>query len=67
MKICVPYHRVRCGYAPDVTKKIKEKIKQDLTTRYQDGDIKNVLHIFMYLDPRFKQLPMLTEIQKKQV
>ena len=46
----------------DVTKKIKEKIKQDLTTRYQDGDIKNVLQISMYLDPRFKQLPMLTEI-----
>jgi len=45
----------------DITKKIKEKIKQDLITRYQDDYVKNVLYISMYLDPRFKQLPMLTE------
>ena len=51
----------------DVAKKIKEKIKQDLITRYQSDEIENVLHISMYLDPRFKLLPMLTEEQKRTV
>ena len=36
-------------------------------TRYQVDDIENVLHISMYLDPRFKLLPMLTEQQKRAV
>ena len=45
----------------DMVKKIKEKIKQDLVTRYQSDDVKNVLYISMYLDPSFKLLPMLTE------
>ena len=43
----------------DVTKKIKEKIKQDLVTRYQGDEIENILHVSMYLDPRFKQLRCL--------
>ena len=51
----------------DAAKKIKEKIKQDLVTRYQGDEIENVLHISMYLDPRFKALPMLTEQQKRAV
>jgi len=38
----------------DVTKKIKEKNKQDLITRYQGDDIENILYVSMYLDPRFK-------------
>ena len=49
----------------DVAKKMKEKIKQDLITRYQSDEIQNVLHISMYLDPRFKLLPVLTEEQKR--
>ena len=48
----------------DITKTIKEKIKQNLITRYRGGKIENILHVSMYLDPRFKQLPMLTERQK---
>ena len=50
----------------DAAKK-KEKIKQDLVTRYQGDEIENVLHISMYLDPRFKALTMLTEQQKRAV
>ena len=49
----------------DVAKKIKEKIKQDLITRYQNDEIENVLYISMYLDPRFNSLPMHTEQKKK--
>ena len=51
----------------DVVMKVKGKIKQDLITRYQGDEIENVLHISMYLDPRFKLLPMLTEQQKRAV
>ena len=51
----------------DIAKKIKDKIKQDLIARYQGDDTENVLHISMYLDPRFKLLPMLTEQQKRAV
>jgi len=40
----------------DVTKKIKEKIKQDLITRYQGDDIENILYVSMYLDPSFRCL-----------
>ena len=43
------------------------KNKADLITRYQSDEIENVLHISMYLDPRFKLLPMLTEEQKRTV
>ena len=43
------------------------KIKQNLITRYQSDEIENVLHISMYLDPRFKLLPLLTEEQKRTV
>ena len=45
----------------DIAKEIQEKIKQDLITRYQNDEIENVLYISMYLDPRFKSLPLLTE------
>ena len=50
----------------DIIKKIKEKIKHHLITRYQDNNIKNVLYISLYLNHRLKQLPMLTEIKKKE-
>ena len=51
----------------DIAKKIKEKIKQDLITRYQNDEIENVLYISMYLDPRFKSLQVLSEQKKKSV
>ena len=51
----------------DAAKKIKEKIKQDLVIRYQDDETENVLYISMYLDARFKVLPVLTEQQKRTV
>ena len=35
----------------DITKKIKEKIKQDLVTRYRGDEIENILQVSMYLDP----------------
>ena len=38
-----------------------------MITRYQSDEIENVLHISLYLDPRFKLLPMLTEEQKRTV
>ena len=49
----------------DIAKKINEKTKQDLVTRYHSDDTENVLYISMYLDSKFKLFPMLTE-QKKE-
>ena len=51
----------------DVVKKIKDAIRQNLSTRYQEEDIKTMLLVAMYLDPRFKKAPMLTAEKKASI
>ena len=51
----------------DVVKKIKDAIRQNLPTRYQEEDIKTILLVAMYLDPRFKEAPMLTAEKKASI
>ena len=48
----------------DIVKKIKDAIRQNLSTRYQDEEIQTILLVAMYLDPRFKKAPMLTAEKK---
>ena len=48
----------------DVVKKIKDAIRQNLSTRYQEEQIETMLLVAMYLDPRFKKAPMLTAMKK---
>ena len=48
----------------DIVKKIKDTIRQNLSTRYQDEEIQTILLVAMYLDPRFKKAPMLTAEKK---
>ena len=48
----------------DVVKKIKDAIRQNLSTRYQEEEIETILLLAMYLDPRFKKAPMLTAEKK---
>ena len=50
-----------------LTKKIKEAIREDLLSHYQDNDIKSKLSLAMYLDPRFKALLFLDESARKDV
>ena len=45
-------------------KKIKDAIRQNLSTRYQEEEIETILLLAMYLDPRFKKAPMLTAEKK---
>ena len=48
----------------DIVKKIKDAIRQNLSTRYQEEEIETMLLVAMYLDPRFKKAPMLTAEKK---
>ena len=48
----------------DIVKKIKDAIRQNLSTRYQEEETETMLLVAMYLDPRFKKAPMLTADKK---
>ena len=48
----------------DIVKKIKDAIRQNLSTRYQDEEIQTIFLVAMYLDPRFKKAPMFTAEKK---
>ena len=48
----------------DIVKKIKDAIRQNLSTRYQEEEIETMLLVAVYLDPRFKKAPMLTAEKK---
>ena len=50
-----------------LTKKIKKPIREDLQSRHQDDEVKRILSIAMYLDPRFKAMPFLTDAEKANV
>ena len=41
-------------------KKVKKAIKDDLDTRYQGDEIRNILKIATFLDPRFKELEWIS-------
>ena len=50
-----------------LTKRIKQVIRDDLKSRYQDDVVKKKLSIAMYLDPRFKAMPFLDDLGKDNV
>jgi len=51
----------------DVVKKIKDAIREILSTRYQDEGIETMLSVAMYIVPRFKKRPFLTAERKASV
>ena len=50
-----------------VTKSMKEVVKADLSSRYQTNTIKNLLDIAAILDPRYKELPFLSNAETKDI
>ena len=48
----------------EVVIRVKDAIRQNLATRYQEEEVETMLLVAMYLDPRFKKAPMLT-VEKK--
>ena len=46
---------------------VKNAIRCDLEKRYQNEEVKRMLRIASFLDPRFKHLPFLTEKTSSQV
>ena len=48
-------------------KRIKEVVSSDLSTRYDEGCIQQLLNVVTYLDPRYKNLPFLNESEKGMV
>ena len=51
----------------DFVKKVKDAIRQNLSTRYQEEEIETMLFVAMYLDPRFKKASMLTAGRKASI
>jgi len=51
----------------DVVKKIKDAIRENLSTRYKDEGTETMLSVAMYLDPQFKKGPILTAERKASV
>ena len=51
----------------ETLKAIKRVVKSDLSKRYQNDDVKVVMNITTFLDPRYKELPFLSAMEKKQV
>ena len=45
-------------------KQVKAAVSLDLEQRYQDDDIQKLMKIGMFLDPRFKKIPYLTEVER---
>ena len=50
-----------------LTRQIKKAIRNDLSSRYQDDDIKAKLHVAMNLDPRFKTMSFLDNTTKDEI
>ena len=51
----------------DFLKKVKDAIRQNLSTRYQQQEIETRLFVAMYLDPRFKKASMLMAGRKASI
>ena len=47
-----------------LVKQIKAAVSLDLKERYQDDDIQKLMKIGMLLDPRFKKIPYLSEVER---
>ena len=47
--------------------RIKEALSSDLSTRYNEGCIHQLLNVVTYLDSRYKNLPYLNEREKREV
>ena len=45
-------------------KQLKEAVKQNLQQRYQDTETAKLLDIACFLDPRFKELPFLSVVER---
>lgn len=50
-----------------MNKRIKEVVSSDLSTRYDEGCIQQLLNVVTYLDPRYKNLPFLNESEKGKI
>lgn len=50
-----------------INKRIKEVVSSDLSTRYDEGCIQQLLNVVTYLDPRYKNLPFLNESEKGKI
>ncbi len=50
-----------------LSKNIKEVIRKDLSSRYQGNDIKSMLYMAMYLDPRFKDMSFVDNSTKSDI
>lgn len=48
-------------------KAVKQAIKKDLESRYTKSAIQRLLNVSTYLDPRYKELPFLTDIAKRRM
>ena len=46
---------------------MKMAVKSDLSRRYQKDDVKDVMNRVTFLDPRYKELPFLSDGEKSQV
>ena len=47
--------------------RIKEAVSSDLSTRYNEGCIHQLLNVVIYLDSQYKNLPYLNEREKREV
>ena len=45
-------------------KQVKAVVSLDFEEWYQDDDIQKLMKIGMFLDPRFKEIPYLTEVER---
>ena len=50
-----------------LVKQIKAAVSLDLKEWYQDDDIQKLMEIGMLLDPRFKEVPYLTEVKQTDI
>ena len=50
-----------------MNKRIKEVVSSDLSMRYDESCIQQLLNVVTYLDPRYKNLPFLNESEKRRV
>ena len=56
-----------CDADSSTTKRIQEAVSSDLSTRYDDVSIKELLNVVTYLDPRYKSLPFLNAAEKTKI
>ena len=50
-----------------ISKQMKKEIKSDLGGRYQSSELKTVLSVTTFLDPRYKELLFVSDSDKEKV